>query len=808
MQTKVPAFRIWLLVSMVVSTSMLALCSQAEELWISPRRFAASEKLGNWGTTPLGNAYFTFSIPDNLGKFVEAKVVVIGTTSYQDLSARLLLSVSQDQLTHNNYTDTGIVDFGLDENRLEEIDVSSIFGDIPDGVMEGLDYVSLKFITLPKTQRGNVKILGMRFVYEGVSTTSVELRGSNLVLTDTTGVSVAVELRGLVTDKADSNMMDIAENAASIARRVDKAGDIMTGPLTNQTSITAAAFFDSNNSEVGIDAIALGGRHNSASGQFSTVSGGLLNTASAIYATVNGGGYNTARDGYATVGGGQENMAAHSRTTVSGGQKNLASGFGATVGGGTENRASGVSSLIGGGEKNTASESHSIVGGGFRNTASGSSSTVGGGSQNTAIETDATVGGGRGNTASGQLSTVSSGDRNIASGPRSTVGGGGRNTASGSESTVGGGILNSASNDYSTVSGGTRNTASGSESTVGGGHDNIASGPRSTVGGGFRNTVSGSASFIGGGENNTASSNFATVSGGMTNTASELYATVSGGYQNTASGFTAFIGGGDNNSATRAKATVSGGTQNTASGDSATVAGGRENLASGHRSTVSGGVQNTASGYDAAVPGGRNNVAGGRFSFAAGLKAKATHQGSFVWADSLGRSFKSTTKDQFSVRASGGMRVVTSIDDSGNDAAGVILNSGAGAWSALCDRDTKENVDQVNGRKVLERLIQLPIATWNWRTQDKNTQHMGPMAQDFHAAFGLGSDDTHISTVDSDGVALAAIQGLHELTQEIKDDSKLRVNELQELLLEKEAKIERLEKHLYELEKRLQLLGL
>jgi hypothetical protein len=40
------------------------------------------------------------------------------------------------------------------------------------------------------------------------------------------------------------------------------------------------------------------------------------------------------------------------------------------------------------------------------------------------------------------------------------------------------------------------------------------------------------------------------------------------------------------------------------------------------------------------------------------------------------------------------------------------------------------------------------------------------MAQDFYAAFGVGEDDRHISTVDADGVALAAIQGLYQLMQE------------------------------------------
>jgi len=40
-------------------------------------------------------------------------------------------------------------------------------------------------------------------------------------------------------------------------------------------------------------------------------------------------------------------------------------------------------------------------------------------------------------------------------------------------------------------------------------------------------------------------------------------------------------------------------------------------------------------------------------------------------------------------------------------------------------------------------------------TQDPSIQHMGPRAQDFYAAFGIGEDDTHISTSDADGAAQA-----------------------------------------------------
>jgi Tfp pilus assembly protein FimV len=66
----------------------------------------------------------------------------------------------------------------------------------------------------------------------------------------------------------------------------------------------------------------------------------------------------------------------------------------------------------------------------------------------------------------------------------------------------------------------------------------------------------------------------------------------------------------------------------------------------------------------------------------------------------------------------------------------------------------------------LARLAQVPISTWNYRAEDASIRHIGPTAQDFHAAFGLGYNDTSISTVDADGVALAAAQGLYDLSQE------------------------------------------
>ena len=95
---------------------------------------------------------------------------------------------------------------------------------------------------------------------------------------------------------------------------------------------------------------------------------------------------------------------------------------------------------------------------------------------------------------------------------------------------------------------------------------------------------------------------------------------------------------------------------------------------------------------------------------------------------------------------------------------------GSGSWSSLSDRDAKANISAMDSQALLARLAALPIATWNYKAQPDSVRHMGPMAQDFRAAFGLGEDDKHISTVDAEGVALAAIQALYQTVTELKQD--------------------------------------
>src|SRR5262249_43438352 len=83
-------------------------------------------------------------------------------------------------------------------------------------------------------------------------------------------------------------------------------------------------------------------------------------------------------------------------------------------------------------------------------------------------------------------------------------------------------------------------------------------------------------------------------------------------------------------------------------------------------------------------------------------------------------------------------------------------------------RNAKEKFSTVDGNKLLDKLNAISVETWNYKAQDESIRHMGPMAQDFYAAFGLGEDNTHISTVDADGVALAGVQALYRLLLEQK----------------------------------------
>ncbi len=68
----------------------------------------------------------------------------------------------------------------------------------------------------------------------------------------------------------------------------------------------------------------------------------------------------------------------------------------------------------------------------------------------------------------------------------------------------------------------------------------------------------------------------------------------------------------------------------------------------------------------------------------------------------------------------------------------------------------------MSSQTVLNKVLALPIKEWSYKDSIDNIRHIGPMAEDFYQAFGLGESETGIATLDTSGVALAAIQGLNE----------------------------------------------
>ena len=96
----------------------------------------------------------------------------------------------------------------------------------------------------------------------------------------------------------------------------------------------------------------------------------------------------------------------------------------------------------------------------------------------------------------------------------------------------------------------------------------------------------------------------------------------------------------------------------------------------------------------------------------------------------------------------------------------VELSPTGSGWDIVSDRNAKENFQPLDCRALLDKLAAIPVTTWNLKSQPPAVRHIGPMAQDFKAAFGVGEDDKHISTSDADGVAFAAIQGLYQALQD------------------------------------------
>ena len=377
---------------------------------------------------------------------------------------------------------------------------------------------------------------------------------------------------------------------------------------------------------------------------------------------------------------------------------------------------------------------------------------------NRAPDATQVVAGGKDNEATGPFAAVLGGLNNRASARLATVGGGGGGGSSELPASVGGGTRpngNRALDNFTTVAGGRLNQA-GSPS------GDPTSASFATVSGGQANTAYHSAT-VSGGRNNLARGEKSTVGGGYENKARGRYSTVGGGGVNIANDFTATVGGGFQNEANASGATVGGGDSNRASDHNATIAGGQSNEASDGNATVGGGYYNKASGGAATVPGGGDNTASGDYSFAAGHEARAEHDGSVVFGDATFTDVSSEGANEFRSQ----------------------MPMFAPGFNVTSARAKKQSFGPVSPESVLETVTDLEVSTWEYTDTDSG-RHMGPMAGAFSEAFGLGDNDETISSIDADGVAFAAIQGLAHRLERKRD-------EISDLEAQHERKAERID---------------
>ncbi|MCH7877972.1 MAG: tail fiber domain-containing protein [candidate division Zixibacteria bacterium] len=528
----------------------------------------------------------------------------------------------------------------------------------------------------------------------------------------------------------------------------------------------------------------LGGHSNIICGNHSVIVQGWQNVNCAAYSFLGTGFRNRIFGTYSTIGSGYRNeiFAPADYSVLAGGALNRGNSWTSVISGGVFNTTTGGSpsnfrgQTIGGGWRNTTDNHYSTISGGERNAASGSHATVGGGQLDSALASHSTVSGGNGNVAVDIRTSIGGGGRNRAEGQGSTVAGGeGNITFVQTHQSIGGGQDNQANGQYSTIAGGQSNVTDNRWTTVAGGSINRSINDYAVVGGGFDNTSAARSAVVSGGEGNSVFGSHSTVVGGFVNSVQADSAVIAGGVTNSATGIGSTIAGGIKNFAGFLLATIGGGTGNSSIGNATTIGGGRDNVA--------------GPGEFATVPGGIGNVASEPGSFAAGSFAKAVDSCAYVWADCCRLPgvaspipFKSSVSNSFNARATNGFYFLTACDSVFDPASGigtgVYVPPGGSAWLTASHSSVKRNIRAVDETDILEKLSQLSINQWSYKTQDASIEHIGPMAEEFYAIFGVGDNDRTISSLDPAGVSLAAAKALIKENNELKD----RLDRLEKLV--------------------------
>ena len=201
------------------------------------------------------------------------------------------------------------------------------------------------------------------------------------------------------------------------------------------------------------------------------------------------------------------------------------------------------------------------------------------------------------------------------------------------------------------------------------------------------------------------------------------------------------------------------------------VVSGTAGFGTGNRSICSGfgcvamGLVANAGGQGSVAIGNRV-TATGNFAMALGNRASTNgHDGAFVRGDaSTTDSLLAVANNEFAVRAAGGFRFRTSATLS----TGCDLAAGSGVFACSSSRTLKEGFLGVDGEELLARIRGVPVNTWSYIGEPGGVRHLGPFAEDFRAAFGLGTDDRSIGLLDIAGVNFAAVQALEARTAELR----------------------------------------
>lgn len=469
------------------------------------------------------------------------------------------------------------------------------------------------------------------------------------------------------------------------------------------------------------------------------------------------------------IAGGSGNQARSSTTVIAGGSGNTIA-------------TSAANTVIGGGQGNSAGSPFNTIAGGALNTIGTNSNTgtIGGGyaqliDHNTF---DATIGGGSFNA----IGTNAYG---------ATIGGGGNNTVAADArwATIGGGYSNRVEGLYATVVGGTNNLASGYTSTAMG---------WGTEASGWKSMATGNSTRASG-ESSTAMGSGA-VASGMFSTAFGVATTASGGWS-TAMGLSTQAGGtaatamgnstaamGDFSTAMglRAQANHAGSFvwADSQSADFASTANNQFSVraAGGVRLTGNVTIGEGGADYKYLQLGGGNSsgyLYGSYPAFSDGVHLGYNYYGDSSGAHHVinagGGTSRLTVGYGFIGLNVGGVGGAPTIQRLLASNTGVTVN---GTFNNQSDRNAKADFESIHTADILDRVLTLPVSKWSYK-DDPGIRHIGPMAQDFHAAFAVGTDEKHIAPMDEGGVALAAIQGLNAKVEAGSKKSEVRIQKLE-----------------------------